>query len=194
MGAVVDEKPHQLLLLGAQNKAAAAAGQGGGGREQRQIPVGQGVGDDLGGPSQNRAQAGQKLLVLKRFRQIVVGPGVQPADPVGQLGFRGEHQHRHSHVGGAEGAENLVAVHAGEHHVQDEGVVNAAFRQLQPFLAVVDAVGAVTVIFQDVHEGGRQPLFVLDDQYSHSKNLLRSDIFCSEYMIPHLNEAENSKK
>ena len=73
--------------------------------------------------AQHRAQAGLQLIQIERLDQIVVGPGVQSFDPLGQAVARGQDQgRRRSARTGQQGA--AIAIRQAE--VDDHGVVRRA--------------------------------------------------------------------
>ena len=59
------------------------------------------------------------------------------------------------------------AVHAGQHGVQHQQVVNIAAGVVQPGYAVIAHVGSVALPVQQLLQGTGQPLFVLHDEYAH---------------------------
>jgi hypothetical protein len=61
-----------------------------------------------------------------------------------------------------------VAVHAGEHDVEDDQVVRALARAVQPVEAVVDDVHGETLGGQTLGERQGKPLLVLHDQQAHA--------------------------
>ena len=93
------------------------------------------------GPPEHGPDAGEQLLGAERLGQVVVGPGVEPGDPVDLRGPGREHDHRDLALA-ADQAEQLEAVEAGHHHVEQDQVVPAAERPGQPPSAVVDRLQA----------------------------------------------------
>ncbi len=75
--------------------------------------------------AQDRAQAGEQLLELERLRQVVVGAGVEPLDPVADGVARGQHQDRDAVAAAAQPPGDVEAVEAGHHHVENERVGGA---------------------------------------------------------------------
>ena len=59
------------------------------------------------------------------------------------------------------------AVHAGQHGVQHQQVVNITAGIVQPGYAVIAHVGGVALPVQQLLQGTGQPLFVLHDEYAH---------------------------
>ena len=71
-------------------------------------------------PAQQRAQARIELLERERLDEVVVGPGVEPCDPVVDLVAGGEHQHRNAVTGPAKGAADIEAVEPWHQDVEDD--------------------------------------------------------------------------
>ncbi|MBV8778118.1 MAG: diguanylate cyclase, partial [Alphaproteobacteria bacterium] len=80
-----------------------------------------------------RADAREQRNVVDRLGEKIVGPGLEPAQPVGDVGQRGHHHHRD--VGGAriglEPAAHLEPVHPRHHHVEQDDVGQFGFGELQ---------------------------------------------------------------
>ena len=99
--------------------------------------------------------------------EIVVRTGVQPVHPVRQLGPGREHQHRRGAALRPQAAQHGEAVQLGQHHVQQDHVINGGQGVVQPRLAVVADVHRIAVQLQQVLEGGGQADLILHHQYAH---------------------------
>ena len=73
---------------------------------------------------QQRAHAGQQLRLVDGLGQEVVGPGLDPLDPLLAGIERGHHHHRQDAGAGVgpDPSAHLVAAHLGHHHVQQHEV------------------------------------------------------------------------
>jgi hypothetical protein len=65
--------------------------------------------------------AGEKLLPPERLRDVVVGPGLEPADLLELCGTSGEHYHRHV-ADVANALERLPPIELGHRHVEEHEV------------------------------------------------------------------------
>lgn len=70
-------------------------------------------------------------------------------------------------AGGAQGGTDPVAVHPGQHDVEDDEVVHALGRPVQPFETVVHDIHGEALGGESPGQGHRQPLLVLHDQQAH---------------------------
>ena len=66
-------------------------------------------------------------------------------------------------------AQQGEAIHAGKHGVQHQQVVDIAAGVVQAGDAVITHVGGIALAAQQVLQGARQALFILHDQYTHSR-------------------------
>ncbi len=89
-----------------------------------------------GAPPQQRAHAGQQLAHRERLGDVVVGAEVEPQDPVHLGAPRRQDQHRGVVAGPPQPAEQLVAVEAREHDVEDDQVEPSRPRQPEPLAPV----------------------------------------------------------
>ena len=83
--------------------------------------VGLGAGAEVGSPEQG-PQARQQLVEIEGLGQVVVGPGVEPGDPVGGLGAGGEHQDRRAVVLEPQDATHRQPIDGRHHHVEDDDI------------------------------------------------------------------------
>ncbi len=75
------------------------------------------------GPALEGADAGQQLAEVERLDEVVVGAGVEAADPVGRRVARGEHEERgRARVAPGPG-DDVDALRAGHPPVDDRDVV-----------------------------------------------------------------------
>ena len=87
-------------------------------------------------PAQNRANAGGQLSRVERLGQVVVGAELQADDAVHIFAAGREHDDRHFAFL-AQAAQDFEAIHARQHHVQQDDRVVALQRLVQAALAVV---------------------------------------------------------
>src|SRR6185312_4798707 len=122
----------------------------------------------VAGAAQQRADAREQLLERERLRQVVVGAGVEPLDPVLDLRARGQHQDRNLAALAAQRPRDLEPVDARHQHVEHHRVglrlVLEALERLRPVLGQLDLValelerapqrlpdGPLVVDHQDLH-------------------------------------------
>ena len=117
--------------------------------------------------SRQRPQACQQLGEGEGLRQVVVGPVVQPFDPVLHRVPGGEHEHRRPDSVGTKAAADLEAGQARQHHVEHDRVVVRCPSHPEGVLASCRNVGGVPVFEQPPPEEARHLQLVLDDQHPH---------------------------
>ena len=61
---------------------------------------------------------------------------------------------------GPELAQDLEAVHTGQHYIQDNRIVTAAGGQRQAVRSIVGGRGAVSRVLQEIRQGGGQTDFI----------------------------------
>src|SRR5512132_2684697 len=163
--------PHQELqqgeLPGRELQGPAGQGGGVGGRVEDQVGDGEGGGPLADAPADLGPQAGQQLLEGERLDQVVVGPGVQAADPVGHAVAGGEHEHRRPAAGLAQPPADLDPVQAGEHDVEHDGVVVPLAGPVQAVVAVQGGVDGVALLLQAPPQRPGHLELVLDKQHPH---------------------------
>ena len=118
-------------------------------------------------PPRQRPQPREELRERERLRQVVVGPGVEPGDPVADRVPRGQHQHGRPDTGLAQLAARLEAVAPGEHDVEHDRVVRVRLRHPQRVLTGNGDVGDVSLFGQAAPDETRHLQLVLDDQHPH---------------------------
>ncbi len=119
------------------------------------------------GAAQQRAQAREQLLDVKRLDEIVVGARLQAFDLVLPAAVGGENEHGVAMLARAQRAND---VDAGElrqaeiHHRDVDGVLAAVVERL---LAVAGGVDGIALGAQPLDELLAQRRLVLDDQHAH---------------------------
>jgi hypothetical protein len=96
-------------------------------------------------PTQQRPQASEQLLERKWLRQVVVGTGVEPGDPIAHLVARGQHEHGNVVAGGAQRPAGGKTVQPGHHHVQDHRIRMSGPNHAQRLFTVVGQLDLVAV-------------------------------------------------
>src|SRR3546814_6286400 len=77
------------------------------------------------GTAHDRVDAGDQLIAVEGFGDIVVGAEAQCADLGIHLADAGENQHRRSDLGDAELLQHVVAVHVGQVQIEADDVVRS---------------------------------------------------------------------
>src|SRR3546814_8612366 len=119
------------------------------------------------GTAHDRVDAGDQLIAVEGFGDIVVGPETKCADLGIQLACAGEIQHRRSDRVAAELLQHVVAVHVGQVQIEADDVVIVELAEVQALFAQIGGV--------DVEAFGRQHQFdalgrrrlVLNQQHTH---------------------------
>ncbi len=106
------------------------------------------------GDPQHGADPGPQLGFVDGFGDVIVGPGVQAGDLVLGGGAGGQHDHRGgAPLGGdAHFFEDLDAVHAGHHPVQQHQVGPVLLEPFKGFGAAVGHAGLVPLLFELLFE------------------------------------------
>ncbi len=107
---------------------------------------------------------------IEWLRQIIVGAEFQPDNAVFILAARRQHQHRQPRLA-PHPAQDLEAVHARQHDIQNHQVETAAERRVQPFDAVVLHVDTKPFAGQQLGEQPRKFLIIIHNKDSHNCNL-----------------------
>ncbi|MCY1350503.1 hypothetical protein D9M69_367380 [compost metagenome] len=155
-------------LLGAQVDASAIAFDPSAQQVEAQVgglQVGEGGG--AGTAAQQGAHPRQQLGEGERLDQVVVGAQLQALHAVGDAVAGGEEQHRHAAAGLAQAAQDLPAVAAGQHHVEDDQVMVAGQRQVLTFEAVARQFDAEAGLAEALLQVLAGLGFVFDDQQFH---------------------------
>ena len=164
------EQLHHFELLAAEADIPVSAGEGEAAFVQGQVPAGEDVRvPKLRLPPGQGPDAGHELPGLEGLGQVIVGAPVQSLHPVGELGPGREHEDRRGLAGLPQLPQHREAVHFGQHHIQDDDIVNTGEGLVQAGFPVVADVGGIAVQLQQVLEGGGQADLVLNDQYAHEK-------------------------
>ena len=111
-------------------------------------------------------QARQQDLQLERFRQVIVGAGLEPLQDVGRAAARGQHQHRHEVPLGAQLLNDLKAVASRQHHVEHDRVIRRAIGEqaIERGLAVAIDVNRVALGLEVEPQAIGQVCLVFNDQ------------------------------
>lgn len=118
--------------------------------------------------AQDRLDARIEFGQRERLDQIVVGTAAQTLQAIIERVAGSEHDHRHLAAGFAQAAAELVAIHAGQHDVEDDQVVMPGQRQMQSARPVARAIDDMTGGFEVVDDVGEDVRVVFDDQQTHA--------------------------
>jgi D-alanyl-D-alanine carboxypeptidase/D-alanyl-D-alanine-endopeptidase (penicillin-binding protein 4) len=121
-----------------------------------------------------RAHARQQFIDVEGLDQVIVGAGVQPRDALRRGVARREHQHRRGAAAGAQVAQHLQPVHAGQAQVEDHEVERAGAQRGERLAPVGHPFSGVARALERVAYTAAQELVVLHQQYAHfSARILR---------------------
>ena len=101
------------------------------------------------------------------LRQIVIRPGAQPAHAIVHRIARGEDEDVRPGAARAQAAEDFEAIQAGQHQIEQHGVVNILLRFPQAILAIRGAVHGIARALQPGGERTPQTLGIFDDEQMH---------------------------
>ncbi|CAO0831295.1 hypothetical protein SMICM17S_02541 [Streptomyces microflavus] len=173
-GAQGELLQHRELLGGEGVLVLTAVDASGGGVDAKGADGQDGRGGAGPTPAQQGADPGDEDDVAEGLGQVVVRAGVEPLGLVVLAVLGGQHEDRHLVSGGAQGTADPVAVHAGQHDVEDHQVVAALARPVQPLEAVVHDIHGEALGGESPGEGHRETLLVLHDQQAHAHSLANS--------------------
>ena len=110
------------------------------------------------------ADAGEQLGQGERLDEVVIGAGIEARDAVADRIAGGEHEDRGGGALAAEALGDVVAVHGGEHDVEQDEVVLLGLglelrrrRRLRP-------VDDVALLFEHAADGAGETAFIFDEE------------------------------
>ena len=116
------------------------------------------------GAAEDGADARDELADAERLGHVVVGAGVEAADLVDLLAARREHDDRHERVAAAQLLADLVAVHVGQHQVEQDRVGLLVLGEGHAVLALARGHDAEALELERVLEPEHDVRLVLDDE------------------------------
>jgi hypothetical protein len=158
---------NSLYKLRVRFQGDAAPVHGPGRRIQAKVASGQRGGPLACPPPQQRPRPGGKLVEGERLGQVVIGPGVQPADPVGHSATCREHEDRRPLAPLPQPAAQLEPVHVGQHDVKDNRVVRMLDRHPQALFTGQGHIDRIPLLLQPALEHRRHLHRILDHQKPH---------------------------
>ena len=141
---------------------------------QGNVPRGNHLEEYLALAARERAQVRHELGWRERLGHVIVGARIEPADLVGHGVARGQEQHGRVHASASQVRHDGESVHLRQHHVEDDDVVDAAFRIIEPRLPVVHGVGVVAAFLEDAAKCLGKAYIIFDYENLHSAPLSRS--------------------
>ncbi|HJV95573.1 MAG TPA: hypothetical protein VJ608_06025 [Albitalea sp.] len=121
----------------------------------------------LCGHAQLRTDACEQLLQRKRLGDVVVGAAVQPLDLLFDRTTSGQQDDRQLWLARPDGIQDVQAVPARQHHVEQDEPVVAGERLELGAPTVVDDGDGVALGMQALLDEARQGALILDDQDAH---------------------------
>mmetsp|Transcript_24080 Transcript_24080/g.44519 ORF Transcript_24080/g.44519 Transcript_24080/m.44519 type:complete len:402 (-) Transcript_24080:2106-3311(-) len=130
---------------------------------KRQDLGGRLIGGHIRHPAQDRVDAQQEFLGLERFRDVVIGPRLQPLDPV--VGFAlGGQQQDGCRVGFAQGPAQADPILAGHHHIHHDQVEIEAREDAPCMRGIAPCRHQKAMAHQEFLQQRADALIVIDDQ------------------------------
>ena len=129
----------------------------------------------LHGPPEQRPHARGELTELERLHEVVVGPVVEPADPVVEARARRQHQDARLRAAvalpaGPQAPADLPPVEPRQVEIEADHVVGVRARLHERVVAGVRDVDRVALVPQAASDRRREILLVLDHQHTHRPN------------------------
>ncbi len=160
-GGAHEEFEEAIFAGGQLDGGAAAEGLAGGG-VKTEIGDAQDGGAVVGAAPGEGADAGEQLLQLEGFGQIIVGAGVEALDAFVDFAAGGEEQDGSELAAVAQLAEDAEAIAAGEHDVEDQAVKGGGRKERGDVVAVVAEVHGKAFRLQRLADKRSSLSFVLD--------------------------------
>ena len=108
------------------------------------------------GSSEECPDSRNQFADRKRFSDVVVGPRFEPTNLVGLLASRRQHDDRDDRIALTDGLAHLIAVHVGQHQVQDNAIDVLGCRELDRLFALGRMDDTVALKAQGVRQPERQ--------------------------------------
>ena len=123
--------------------------------------------DDRPLPAHERAKMRHELCGREGLRHVVVSAVVEPCDFVRNAASRRQHEHGRVDVRIANLSNDFVAVHAGHHNVEDDGVVISDDGPVSSGRTVVHHIDRVVAFFEDSPKSLGELCVVFDNEHLH---------------------------
>ena len=115
-------------------------------------------------PAQQGANTGQQFVAAEGFDQVVIGTGVESANAVFDLAFRGQHENRSVLTEPTQLAGHRESVELRHHDVEQDQVGLLLAGAIESAGAIGGADHAVAGGGQTIRQGGAHGPFVFDDE------------------------------
>ena len=119
-----------------------------------------------GGAADEGADTGQEFFQVKRFDEIVVGPFVEAFDAIINT-VQGSKDQDRSLLRLAKFLEHLPAVEAGEHEVENDGVVVPSTGFVEALMPGSGFIDGVILFSQGFGDNLEQRWFIFDNEQTH---------------------------
>lgn len=125
-------------------------------------------------PSSDRAQSREEFGECKRFREIVIGAGVETAHTVVDAVSRRQHQYRRHDAPLSERPAEIEPRSARQHHIEYDDVQIVATSSREAVGELHPDVDLVAPLLQPLAENGGQSRIIFDEQCAHAGKVHRA--------------------
>jgi hypothetical protein len=122
-----------------------------------------------GGTSGNGVDAGDEFLDKEWFGEVVIGTEVESFETFVEFAAGGEEDDGDGHALFAEAAKDAESIAAGEHDIEDDGIVGLVGGEVIAFEAVVCDVDDEAGAFESFGDERGDFFFVFDDEEFHGR-------------------------
>jgi hypothetical protein len=122
-------------------------------------------------PPCERAEAREQLAERERLHEVVVRPGVEPADAIGDGVPSGEHEHRRGNAPSTREGAEVKPRPAWQQDVEHDHVVRREEQALACFIERAGAHALDAGVAQPPRDGVAQVLVILHQQHAHVTHL-----------------------